>query len=193
MLEFFNHEILQYPPLLAEGGEMRSGTKFDLVKCFLPDSTASIIDTKPKAAEVVLECSVLLDLVKPKKNQLFEDYSFELFYPQICKYQQLCVAYSVDVVFDTYKENILKMTSRVKRREGVSRKVQEISVAPKNWKGFLHLDQNKTELLRFLCKTVISLGREDKTLVCVCVWLCVCVCVCVCVYDDTCISSNGDL
>ena len=87
----------------------------------------------------------------------------------------------MDVVFDTYKENSLKMTSRVKRREGVSRKVQEISVAPKNWKGFLHLDQNKTELLRFLCKTVISLGREDKTLVCVCVAVCVRVCVCVCV------------
>ena len=87
MLKFFNHETLQYPPVLAEGGEMRSGTNSDLVKCFLPDSTASIIDAQPNAAGAVLECSVLLNLVKPKKNQLFEDYSSEVFYPQICKHQ----------------------------------------------------------------------------------------------------------
>ena len=35
MLEFLNHETLQYPPALAKGGEMWSGTKSDLVKCIL--------------------------------------------------------------------------------------------------------------------------------------------------------------
>ena len=44
---------------------------------------------------------------------------------------------------------------------------------------FFRLDQNKTELFRFLSKTMISLGREGETLVFA--------------YDDTCISSNGDL
>ena len=87
MLEFFNHETLEYPPASAEGGEMRSGTNSDFVKCFLPDSTASIIDPQPNAARAVLECSVLLNLVKAKKNQLFEDYSSEVFCPQICKHQ----------------------------------------------------------------------------------------------------------
>ena len=65
------------------------------------------------------------------------------------------------------------MTTRVKRGKSVHRKVQE------NWKGFLCLDQNKTKLFRLLSKTVISLGREVETLVCV--------------YNDTCVSSNGDL
>ena len=36
MLEFFNHETLQYPPALANGGEMRSETKSNFVKCILP-------------------------------------------------------------------------------------------------------------------------------------------------------------
>ena len=51
-------------------------------------------------------------------------------------------------------------------------------MVPTNWKGFLCLDQNKTELFRFLSKTVILLGREDETLVCA--------------YNGTYISSNGD-
>ena len=73
----------------------------------------------------------------------------------------------------------MKSITRVKRGKDVRRKVQENSVAPTKWKSFLRLDKNKTELLRFLSKTVISLGREDETPVCA--------------YDDTCISSSGDL
>ena len=85
----------------------------------------------------------------------------------------------VFVVFDTYKKQNLKTATRVKRGKGFPRKVQENSVAPTNWKRFLRLDQNKTELFFFLSKTVISLGRENETLVCA--------------YDDICISSNGGL
>ena len=98
MLEFFNHETLQYPPALAKGGKMRSGRKSDLMKCILPDSTTSTINAQPKATGTVLEASVLVNLVKPKKNQSFKDYSPEVFYPQICKHKDL---YRVDVVFDT--------------------------------------------------------------------------------------------
>ena len=36
MLEFFNHETLQYPPALTNGGEMRSETMSNFVKCILP-------------------------------------------------------------------------------------------------------------------------------------------------------------
>ena len=102
-----------------------------------------------------------------------------MFYPQIRKLQNLYVADRVDVVFDTYKDQSLQTATRVKRLKRVRRKVQEISVAPTNWKGFLRLDQNKTELFRFLSKRVISLGRENETVVCA--------------HDDTCISNNGDL
>ena len=102
-----------------------------------------------------------------------------MFYPQICKHQDLYVADTVDVVFDTYKEQSLNTITRVKRGTGVRRKVQENSMATTNWKGFLRLDQNKAKLFCFLSKTVISFGREDEMLVCA--------------HDDTCIRSNGDL
>ena len=88
------------------------------------------------------------------------------------------VADRKDVVFDTYKEQSLKTTTRVNRGKGVHRKVQENLVVPTNWKGFFCLDKSRTELFCFLSKTAISLGKEDEVLVCV--------------YNDTCISSNGD-
>lgn len=70
MLEFFNHETLQYPPALTKGGEMRSGRKSDLLKCILPDSPTSTINAQPKATGTVLEASVLVNLVKPKKESV---------------------------------------------------------------------------------------------------------------------------
>ena len=121
---------LQYPPALAISGEMRSGTKSDLVKCILPDPVTSTIDAQPKTTGSVLEGSVLVNLVKPKKNQSFKDYSSEVFYPQFHKQQDLHVADILNVVFDTYKEESLKTTTRVKRGKRCSQEsVMEFSGA----------------------------------------------------------------
>ena len=94
------------------------------MKCILPDSTTSTIDPQPKETGAVVEGSVLVNLVKPKKNRSFKDYSSEVFYPQICKHQDLYVTDRVHVVFDTYKDQSLKTTTSVKRGEGFRRKVQ---------------------------------------------------------------------
>ena len=130
MLEFVNHETFQYPPVLAKDGEMRSGTKSNLVNCILPDSTTSTIDAKLKPTGDVLDDSVLINLMKPKKNQPFKDFLSEVFYPQICKHQYLYVADTVDKVFDTNKKQSLKMTAQVKRGEVAPWKVQGNSVEP---------------------------------------------------------------
>ena len=106
MLEFFIQESLQYLPALAKGGEMQSRTKSDLVKCILPHSIIRTIDAQPKTTGALLEGSVLVKLVKQKKNLSFKDYS-EVFYSQIRKHQDLDVADRADVVFDTYKEHSL--------------------------------------------------------------------------------------
>ena len=140
MLEFFNHETLQYPPVLAKCGEIWSGTKSDLVKCILPDFTTKTSGAQPKATRAALEGSVLVNLVDPKKNRSFIDYSSEVFCPQIRKHQNLYVADRVDVVFDTHKEQSLKTATRLKRGKVVRRKVQEYSVAQTNWEGLFRLD-----------------------------------------------------
>lgn len=54
--------------MLAKGREMQSGTKTDLMNCILPDSTTSATNAQQKAAGAVLEGSVLVNLVNPKKR-----------------------------------------------------------------------------------------------------------------------------
>ena len=89
-------------------------------------------------------------------------------------------AQRIDIVFDTYKDQSLKASTRVKRGKGIHKKVLDKSVAPTNWRNFLHLDQNKTELFLYLSTTIIQHGdREDVIMICA--------------YDDTCISSRNKL
>ena len=73
---------------------------------------------------------------------------------------QLQTAQRVDVVFDTYIQNSLKSTTRQKRGKGVRRRVVSTSHA-KNWEDFQQVDENKTELFRFLSQEVIRLPTEE--------------------------------
>ena len=65
-----------------------------------------------------------------------------------------------------------------KKRKGNSLKVQLNSVAPTNWKSSLRLDQNKTELLRYLPPVLIQHGSGDVVMVCA--------------YDSTTYINSGD-
>ena len=119
---------------------------------------------------VVLEGSVLVNLAKPNKNQSFKDYETDVFYPQIRKQINKYSVQRVYIVFDTYKDQSLKASTQVKRGKGIHRKVLDKSVAPTNWRSFLRLDKNKTELFRYLPTTIIHCrDRGDVIMICVCV------------------------
>ena len=49
--------------------------------------------------------------------------------------------------------------TREKRGTGIRRKVSSTSTAPSNWKGFLRVDDNKTELFRFLSLEISKLSE----------------------------------
>ena len=68
MDQFFSHETLKYPPALTKCGEMRSGEKSDILKCITPSPIKSPV---PKVEAAALEGSVLVNMIKPKKNQTF--------------------------------------------------------------------------------------------------------------------------
>ena len=180
MEEFFSHETLQYPPALASSGRIRSGNKSDLVKCIQPLSYTETVSNQPKVPAAVLEGSVLVNLANPNKNQSFKDHATDVFYPQIRKQMNEYSALQVDIVFDTYKDQSLKGSTRVKRGKGIRRKVLDKSVAPTNWRSFLRLDQNKTELFRYLSTTIIQHGNRGDVIM-------------ICAYDDTCISGSNEL
>ena len=98
---FFSHENQPHPPSLADLGELRLGTKSDLLK-WLEDTK---VNTQPQQ---VRECKVFyggaLIHMFTKSAHIFSDYATMVFLPflklQLEKFQR------VDVVWDRYLETV---------------------------------------------------------------------------------------
>ena len=67
----------------------------------------------------------------------------------------------VDIVWDVYIQDSWKSTTRQKRGKGVRRRVASATAMPQNWKDFLRLDENKTELFAFLAHNITSISTEE--------------------------------
>ena len=172
---FFSHETLSYPPSLSKNGKMRSGEKAELAKCLetmVPNEQTS---ENIEVTAAVFEGSVLANLAKPKKNQTFEGYCIDMILPQIKKGVKEYSLKRIDIIFDPYPAISLKSTTREKRSKGSRRKVTKSPIEPTNWREFLRVDQNKTELFRFLSDEIIC--SETEHTVCV-------------AYDDSCKSNR---
>ena len=161
MDEFFSHETLSQPPALSKNKEMRSGDKSQLVKCL--DQLSNNQLQVPKVLVGVFERSVLVSVLKPKKNQTFERYCINIVQPEIQKYVTEYNAQRMDNVFLTYKKDSLKSQTRLKRGKGLRRRVQTNSIAPTNWKAFLRIAENKTELFKFISTQLLRLETETDT------------------------------
>jgi len=65
--------------------------------------------------------------------------------------QQLEHADRIDIVWDVYTTQCsLKAATRESRGKGVRRRVELSSKMPSNWKSFLRVNDNKTELFHLL-------------------------------------------
>lgn len=73
----------------------------------------------------------------------------------------------IDIVWDVYLDDSLKLTTREKRGQGQRRKVLLSTRIPGDWRGFLKVSDNKTELFQLLAENVITLdipeGKEIYT------------------------------
>ena len=67
-------------------------------------------------------------------------------------------------VWDQYFQSSLKASARSKRGKEIRRRVLPDSKIPGNWASFLRVDENKTELFRFLADEAIKIDTE-KTVV----------------------------
>ena len=67
---------------------------------------------------------------------------------------QLETANRVDLVFDEYRKDSLKAATRENRGSGQCQRVLPNALIPCDWKGFLRVDENKTELFRYLSEKV---------------------------------------
>ena len=85
MNEFFSHETFKRPPSLSKCGQMRSGNKSDLIGCTEEVPNALPRTEAPAVEAAVLEGSVLVNMVKAKKNQSFQTYVSDEFKSHVTK------------------------------------------------------------------------------------------------------------
>ena len=66
----------------------------------------------------------------------------------------------LDLVWDVYKSDSLKTMTRDNRGHGQRRHVSDNTKIPRNWKQFLRVNDNKSELFRFLAKYAVDLKHN---------------------------------
>ena len=87
-----------------------------------------------------------------KTAQTFDEHFNAIFAPYVLR--QLETGNRVDLVFDKYRKDSLKAATREKQGSGHCRRVLPNALIPCGWKGFLRVDENKTELFRYLSEKV---------------------------------------
>ena len=78
MDEFFRHENQGTPPSLSDMGELRHGTKSDLMSCLERLSTVSQNEMPDVDAKIV-DGSVVVNMLQPKASSTFGDYAADVF------------------------------------------------------------------------------------------------------------------
>ena len=140
--EFFAHENSTFSPSLSQFGNLRLGTKSDLVHCL--ERHSQVTFEHPPVDALVIDGAVIVNMLKPTGCQTFQDYSSNVFNPYITR--QLSTVQRLDIVWDVYDPDSLKSTTRSHRGKGVRRRVLPDTKIPGNWGLFLRVDENKTEL-----------------------------------------------
>ena len=159
--EFFKHENHPWPPSLSSSGDLRSGNKANLLSCL--KSTIESEDASPTVHAKVLDGAVVVQMLSPGASRTFEDYAALIFLPYVMI--QLQSTNRLDIVWDLYKPDSLKQSTRDKRGSGIRQKVLPSAKIPRNWASFLRVNENKTELFQLLAKKATEVQVEGKQIV----------------------------
>ena len=101
LMSFFRHENLAYPPSLSQFGQLRLGSKSDLL---VPREEMSEFETeRPDVDAIIIDDAAFVNMLKPRFCKTFEDYSKQIFLPHIDNYLKVCSR--VDVVWDEYRQD----------------------------------------------------------------------------------------
>ena len=120
--DFFRHENSSAPPSLTKGGMMRPcDNKSNLMQHLEP--LCEVTCSKPCVQAHIIEGSVMVHQVRPSGfAKTFGSYANDVIIPHSS--DALKDVERLDVVWDVYKTNSLKKTTREKRGIGNRRKVQ---------------------------------------------------------------------
>ncbi|KAL9951067.1 hypothetical protein ACROYT_G043662 [Oculina patagonica] len=142
-----------YQPLSQDDKLHLPQKKWEQAECLQSFTTPQA--KMPEAVDgIIIDSSVVVNMIKPVTEKTFAEYSEQCFLPYI--QSQLSHAKRLDVVSDDYIAKSFKAMTRSKRGHGARRCVQATSQIPRNWQQFLRSDKNKRELFQFLAQDVAS-------------------------------------
>ena len=156
--EFFRHENEPIPPALSNEGLIRTGKKCDLLDCLPSNETTS--NDSPKVDAKVFNGPAVVHYLQSGTCATFDDYANDVFVPYMVN--ELSKVSRVDIVWDIYRPDSLKGTTRERRGTGTRRRVHASTRIPGNWQSFLRNDENKQELFRFLATKCIHYQNADE-------------------------------
>ncbi|KAK3731974.1 hypothetical protein QZH41_003373 [Actinostola sp. cb2023] len=132
---------------------------------FVPQVNTSLQPSLNQTSQEILKeyqwLDTLKELVEKEKLEKEDSISWAAFHASK-QAPKLRTAKRVDVIWDVYLPDSLKAGTREKRGSGTRRRVLPSSNLPKNWKGFLRVNDNKTELFHFLANQLQSVYVEGK-------------------------------
>ena len=161
--DFFRHENQGCPPSLSSQGKLRlPKKKSELVDCLIASGTA-VTTSMPTVNVTIIDGAVAVNMIRPSKEATFEEYASKSFLPYMEAQSRLVDR--IDVVWDVYVENSLKQTTRCNRGAGVRCRISANCPIPRNWSEFLRVDENKSQLFRFLaeCLSTLNTGKQVIT------------------------------
>ncbi|CAH3151254.1 unnamed protein product [Porites lobata] len=160
--EFFKHENQAYPPALSQNGKLRTGTKSDLVSCLEELVNSRENATHPIVEVIILDGSVLVNMLRPGSAKTFSDYASQVFLPYVAS--QLQQASRVDIVWDEYRPDSLKAETRVKRGKGVRRRVKASTPIPAHWQEVPCIETEKQVLSTIQSDVVCTQSKNVSRL-----------------------------
>ena len=146
------HENQPHPPSLSEFGKLRFGKTSDLLTCVKPASTKP--DPLPLYDCKIFNGAAVVHALPSTTVSTFDSHAENVFIPFSLNHLQS--SKRVDIVWDTYKVNSIKDSTREKRGKGQRGKVAGDTKIPPNRKAFLQDNTNKKELFSLLTSRVSS-------------------------------------
>ena len=148
----FDYKFHSFPPAISDFGDLYlPGTKSTLISQIVTDchNAPDGFAEDPAKATLIMDGGRVPYQHPPRKEMTFFNYA-ELLFKVLTTFFQFYNR--IDLVFDIYKADSLKATTREKRGRGTRRHVTKDRKCPSNWPMFLKEDRNKEELNIFLAE-----------------------------------------
>ena len=168
MSSVLKHELLPVPVSVAEiNGTLRTENKSGLANVVTEDiDCPETIQLHSTSSFLIIDGHALVvALGKPDAAVTFGDLA-DTYVKTVLKALAGSKYHIIDVVFDRYRDEPIKGTTRTRRSKTalpIRRLVEGRNVPlPKNWSNVLSLADNKADLAHFFCEKLCSQAPVDK-------------------------------